>query len=508
MAAFGLLLLLLLGTAAALKPRHPVVQEQLIPQHPYDIEQVMQEEQDIELPPGVMDAAKNPPRPRAPSSPDSVDAFGASSWGSTLEGFPPAWPLPDALARHCRAPTLLPRAPRPSLPPAAFAHLRRQVEALDAFWPRLDGCCRRPAPLPCARRAWTDVLDTFCDDEFGVKTRQFHCCRRHGAARRRCFTDATAAATAATHVTQVTEVTVWDVAHEPSFPPGEPTAANMDNICRLRGLRPGPRGLPGPRARFHTRLERDFGRCCNNGTGLECARAAWQKGLDRYCREEGAVKMGQHRCCQRGGGSCPQPLLRRRRPPPCLRPRAAQRQPGPAGPRHAAHPLWPHQAAQQETAGTGAAGGRHLLLLRVAPRGAKPLRGGTAVPKHRRALRLLAGPPGLLLAGGPRTAPLLRRALPGGGPLGRRRAPPGPRPPPVGPRGNKRTRGLNLLPGGSRVFMGHQYGTPVWDTSMGYQYETPVWNTSKGHWYGTPVQDTSLGHQYKTPVLDTSMGYQ
>lgn len=298
MAALGLLFLLLLGTAVAVKPRHPVAQEQLNHQ-PYDIQQVMQEEQDIELPRKVVEAAKNPPRPRAPSSPDSPDAIDASSWGSTLEGFPPAWPLPDALDRYCRSPTLMPRAPRPSLPPAAFAHLRRQVDALDAFWPRLDGCCRRQSPLPCARRAWTDVLDAFCDDEFGVKTRQFHCCRRHGAARRRCFTDATAAATTVT--TQLAEVTVWDVSSEPSFPPGEPTAANMDNICRLLGLRPGPRGLPGPRARFHTRLERDFGRCCHNAS-LECARAAWQKGLDRYCREEGGVKTGQHRCCQRGGG--------------------------------------------------------------------------------------------------------------------------------------------------------------------------------------------------------------
>lgn len=141
---------------------------------------------------------------------------------------------------------------------------------------------------------WTNVLDSFCDDEFGVKTRQFHCCRLHGAARRRCFTDATAAATAATHVTEVTEVTVWDVAHEPSFPPGEPTAANMDNICRLRGLRPGPRGLPGPRARFHTRLERDFGRCCSNGTGLECARVAVSVGG----RGHGAPGW---RGCPRGG---------------------------------------------------------------------------------------------------------------------------------------------------------------------------------------------------------------
>ncbi|NXC23413.1 ECM1 protein, partial [Corythaeola cristata] len=68
------------------------------------------------------------------------------------------------------------------LPPTAFGHLRRQAAALDALHPRLDACCRHHAPLPCARHAWTDVLDGFCTDEFGVKTRQFHCCRRHGAA--------------------------------------------------------------------------------------------------------------------------------------------------------------------------------------------------------------------------------------------------------------------------------------------------------------------------------------
>ncbi|NWU38706.1 ECM1 protein, partial [Hylia prasina] len=68
------------------------------------------------------------------------------------------------------------------LPSDAFAHLRRQAAALDALRPRLNACCRHHAPLPCARRAWTDVLDEFCTDEFGVKTRQFHCCRQHGAA--------------------------------------------------------------------------------------------------------------------------------------------------------------------------------------------------------------------------------------------------------------------------------------------------------------------------------------
>lgn len=117
---------------------------------------------------------------------------------------------------------------------------------------------------------WTDVLDTFCEDEFGVKTRQFHCCHRLGAERRRCFADATVATA---EITEITEITVFEPMVVPSFPPGEPTAANMENICRLRGLRPSPRGLPGARARFHSRLERDFGRCCHNSS-LECAHAA------------------------------------------------------------------------------------------------------------------------------------------------------------------------------------------------------------------------------------------
>ncbi|NWX09449.1 ECM1 protein, partial [Caloenas nicobarica] len=70
----------------------------------------------------------------------------------------------------------------PPLPPSAFAHLRRQAAALAALHPRLSACCLLRHPLPCARRAWTDVLDDFCTDEFGVKTRQFHCCRQEGAA--------------------------------------------------------------------------------------------------------------------------------------------------------------------------------------------------------------------------------------------------------------------------------------------------------------------------------------
>ncbi|KAM7080571.1 LOW QUALITY PROTEIN: extracellular matrix protein 1 [Ciconia maguari] len=290
MATFGLLLLLGAAVVAREQPQH-VVQERLVLQHPH-IEQVLQKEQDLLRLPNVLE--------ETPGA--TVPLHSPPVWATTLDGFPPAWPVANAVTRHCRQPP--PAPPPPQLPPTAFAHLHRQAAALDALRPRLDACCQHQAPLPCARRAWTDVLDGFCTDEFGVKTRQFHCCRQQGGARRRCFTqDPDAIAAAATAEVTAAIAAAWDPTDEPPFPPGEPTDANMGNICGLRGLRPGPPGPAspsGPRVRLRVRLERDYGRCCRNSS-LACAHNAWRKGLERFCREEAAVKTRQHRCCQRGG---------------------------------------------------------------------------------------------------------------------------------------------------------------------------------------------------------------
>ncbi|XP_062471793.1 extracellular matrix protein 1 isoform X1 [Pezoporus occidentalis] len=283
MAAFSLLQLLLLGATVTV----------VAPEPPQD---VGQESLELQLPP-IQQLLQDPAPPPLPSS---ASAATAAPWGPrSVPGFPPPWPEAAAVTRLCRYRPPPPPSSVPALPPSSFGHLRRQAAALGAFSTRLDSCCDRDAPVPCARREWAAVLDAFCSAEFAVKTRPFHCCRLRGAHRRRCFSDAAAAL----GTERSPEVPVLVPVPVPvPFPPGEPTASNVGNICALRGLRPGPTGPPGPLARFHRRLERDFGRCCSNGS-VECAHEAWRSGLERLCRQEAALGLRERSCC--GQGSAP-----------------------------------------------------------------------------------------------------------------------------------------------------------------------------------------------------------
>ncbi|XP_068778129.1 extracellular matrix protein 1 isoform X2 [Struthio camelus] len=253
---------------------------------------VLQQERELVLP------VLRSPAPSA-SSPER--------WGSDLEDFPPGRPAAATIADLCRRPR--PRDALGDLPRTGFSHLRRQADALQRLDGRLDACCRRPQPLPCAQQAWAEVLEDFCADEFRVKTRHYYCCKRRGAERERCFAAAASPAPLELQPPPATAAAVPPLP-QPVFPPGEPTAANIGNICRLRKFRPvyGPGAFPPSgfgaaksRARALARLERDYKTCCR-AESVECARAAWQKTLGRFCEEESGVKTKQHRCCKRGRG--------------------------------------------------------------------------------------------------------------------------------------------------------------------------------------------------------------
>ncbi|KYO21567.1 extracellular matrix protein 1 [Alligator mississippiensis] len=260
-------------------PSDDFTQVQLLPGHP-DLDQVA-------LPPLLPRPATIQPQPGSPdvSCSDGVSCsrFGL---GSVLATFPPAHPDTLTAAQLC-APGLT--GPRyTDLPKSSHAHLLRQANALASFDSAVKECCQRPEPLGCAKQAWSDTLQSFCQDEFGVKTKPFHCCKQRGTAREQCFaSDAPQPQPQPEPQPQPHPVS--------SFPPGQPTSANLRNICQLARFR-----TPGAtdQANNIAILEREYRRCCQGNGNLDCAHAAWRKAMARFCKEKGAIKTLIDPCCQ------------------------------------------------------------------------------------------------------------------------------------------------------------------------------------------------------------------
>ncbi|XP_064138606.1 extracellular matrix protein 1 isoform X9 [Loxodonta africana] len=112
-------------------------------------------------------------------------------WGHRLDGFPPGRPSPDNLNQIC-----LPGRQHVvygpwNLPQTGYSHLIRQGEALNLLETGYSRCCRCSSHtnrLDCAKLAWEDALDRYCDKEQAIKTHQHSCCRHPlSPARDECF---------------------------------------------------------------------------------------------------------------------------------------------------------------------------------------------------------------------------------------------------------------------------------------------------------------------------------
>ncbi|XP_010328047.1 extracellular matrix protein 1 [Saimiri boliviensis] len=225
-------------------------------------------------------------------------------WGHRLDGFPPGRPSPDNLNQIC-----LPGRQHVlygpwNLPQSGYSHLSRQGETLNFLEAGYSRCCHcrsHTNRLECARLVWEDTMSRFCEAEFSVKTRPHWCCTRQGEARFSCFQE---------EAPQPHYQLQACPSHQPAmssglelpFPPGAPTLDNIKNICRLRRFSSVPRHLPAtdPLQRqllALTRLEREFQRCCRQGSNHTCTWKAWEDTLDKYCDQEHAVKTHHHLCC-------------------------------------------------------------------------------------------------------------------------------------------------------------------------------------------------------------------
>ncbi|KAG5270824.1 hypothetical protein AALO_G00172710 [Alosa alosa] len=275
--------------------------------------------------------------------------FGPRGYAPPRVPFPPGRPTSDNIQAICLHGSGRPRYPPGALPHTGFGHLSRQADAIH----RTEGwysqqCCQGSwqqnihRTLCCAHQAWKKALEEFCEDEFKVKTRHYHCCKLRAQARLNCFQreapnptyksttryygpellprgsaftftnncnrfDARHSAAAAPRALR-RESSVPDI----SFPPGRPTSSNIKWVCKLRKLRPRyvasclPRGGYGWLARQSkaiNRLERGLKRCCKGKKEvLACADEKWREEMNRFCQDEHGVKTKHYECCRLPAG--------------------------------------------------------------------------------------------------------------------------------------------------------------------------------------------------------------
>ncbi|XP_054988544.1 extracellular matrix protein 1 isoform X2 [Sorex araneus] len=98
--------------------------------------------------------------------------------------FPPGLPTLDNVKNICRFRRLraLPRH-LPTTDP-----MLQRLHALGQLEGEFQHCCRQGGNLTCARKAWEDSLDSYCDREQSVKTHHHSCCQfPPSPARDECF---------------------------------------------------------------------------------------------------------------------------------------------------------------------------------------------------------------------------------------------------------------------------------------------------------------------------------
>ncbi|XP_030043769.1 extracellular matrix protein 1-like isoform X2 [Microcaecilia unicolor] len=259
----------------------------------------------------------------------------------TLINFPPGRPTENNIDNICERSRVKSNYGPHNLPQRGFGHLSRQGDAINQLEKGFTACCLQSQRLSCAQDLWKDVLYNFCREEFSIKTLPYDCCEESDSTTYSCFerqapypnydspvppafsdednvnfsflrhaknpapcpTDGTSG-TSECHSKNSNEA--LEKKMKELFPPGEPNADSIENICRLRKFRSNylknvvPRSYFGQQqrqAKAINQLEAQFKKCCKN-EDVSCAHDAWEKVLEEFCDDEVSVKTRHHECCK------------------------------------------------------------------------------------------------------------------------------------------------------------------------------------------------------------------
>uniref|UniRef100_A0AAR2JNK3 Extracellular matrix protein 1b n=1 Tax=Pygocentrus nattereri TaxID=42514 RepID=A0AAR2JNK3_PYGNA len=236
------------------------------------------------------------------------------SMGPPQIPFPLARPQPNNVQAICRYGNQRPRYPKETLPQNGYGYLVRQAKAVNQLESWFPVCCSHGTEneellLCCTEQAWKMSLSAFCDEEFTIKTSHFHCCKKKGSHRWKCFeNDApnksyepsgqglyadipsmtmdfkfnpdNCQKTRSQMVPRAVRERMTSVLNS-YFPPGCPKSGNIGSICAYRKQRRQyfstclPRNgylSPANEVKAIYELEKGFNQCCKQKKGRQaCA---------------------------------------------------------------------------------------------------------------------------------------------------------------------------------------------------------------------------------------------
>ncbi|KAM3873319.1 extracellular matrix protein 1 [Diretmus argenteus] len=264
--------------------------------------------------------------------------------------FPPGRPTATNLQAICVYGDLRPSYPDTYFPQSGFGQQKRRAEAVNNAESWFSVCCKgnqtweEEVTLCCATQVWRLAVDSFCEDDLSVKDRHYHCCKKQGGDRLKCFqSDAPNPTYQPTQEVPVPPISSAQPFHfdprtcqrtkstphsvrgkkarkplpttprtvDISFPPGRPTATDIEALCQNRKLRPRydlkclPRkgyGWLARQSKTINRLEKGFKQCCKRQQDVfTCADGKWCEEMDRFCREDKGGKV-HFPCCEKPEG--------------------------------------------------------------------------------------------------------------------------------------------------------------------------------------------------------------